>query len=145
MAWIRDRVDPDAPDTAHIVLGIDHSERAGAGERAVSELLGFSMESEEGVFYLLPQDLCYEVTRSGGLVTVELLTMPNVPRGETPSVDAPDDWVKVLSAEIPFPGDGVLPGPPVVLIDHDGVVGPDELVAAIRESGVHIVGPKPDA
>lgn len=136
MAWIRDRVDPDAPEAVHIVLGIDRGERAGAGERAVSQLLGSSMESEEGVFYLLPQDLCYELSRSGGLVTIELLTMPET--------GAPADWVKVLSATIQFSDDAVLPGPPIVVIDHDGVVGLDELVAGIPESGVHIVGPKPD-
>jgi hypothetical protein len=62
-----------------------------------------------------------------------------------PSDDAPIEWITVLSAAIPFPEDAVLPGPPIVLIDHEGVVGLDELVGAIPEAGVHIVGPRPGA
>ena len=172
MAWIRDRVDPDAPDETHIVLGIDCGEQAEIGERVVSLLFNNSMEDEEGVFYLLPYDLCYEATRSGGIVTVELLTTLTaltsqgtlegadreramaaglIPRDARPrdAVDAapgdeaPIEWVTVASATIPFPEDATLPGPPIVVIDHDGVVGLDELVAAIPEVGVHIVGPKP--
>jgi len=173
MAWIRDRVNPDAPDETHIVLGIDCSEQTEIGERVVSLLLNSSMEDDEGVFYLLPYDLCYEVTRSGGVVTVELLTtltvltsrstlegadwgraedaglIPRHTRARdvvaAPNDDAPVEWVAVLSATIPFPADAVLPGPPIVVIDHEGVVGLDELVAAIPEAGVHIVGPKPGA
>jgi hypothetical protein len=68
-----------------------------------------------------------------------------VPSGAVASDDAPVEWVAVLSATIPFPGDAVLPGPPIVVIDHEGVTGLDELVAAIPEAGVHLVGPKPGA
>lgn len=172
MAWIRDQVDPDAPDETHIVLGIDCGEQAEIRERIVALLLNYSMEGEEGVFYLLPHDLCYEATRSDGTVTISLLTtltmltststlkgadwerakavglipqhaQPHDPADAAPDDDAPIEWVTVLSATIPFPDDAVLPGPPIVVIDHEGVVGPDELVAAIPESGVHIVGPKP--
>ena len=144
MAWIRDRVDPDAPDETHIVFGIDCSEQAEAGERAVSLLLGSSMEGDEGVFYLLPQDLCYEATRSGGNVTVDLLTLAATGDAHP---DQPDpaglDWVTVLSATLPFPEDAPLPGPPLVLIDHEGVISLDDLLATVPEAGVHIVGPKP--
>ena len=174
MAWIRDRVNPDAPDETHLVLGIDCSEQTEIGERVVSLLLNSSMEGDEGVFYLLPYDLCYEVTRSGGFVTVGLatpLTMltskgmlegadyeraeaaglipqharPRDAADAGPGDDAAIEWVTVLSATIPFPENAALPGPPIVVIDHEGVVGLDELVAAIPETGLHIVGPKPDA
>jgi hypothetical protein len=175
MAWIRDRVNPDAPDEAHTVVGIDCGERSEIGERVVSQLLNSAMEGDEGVFYLLPHDLCYEVTRSGGVVTVDLLTTLTMLTSKSTldgadreraiaaglishheqsretaddapgDDDAPIEWVTVLSATIPFPEDATLPGPPIVLIDHEGVVGLDELVAAIPETGVHIVGPKPDA
>lgn len=146
MAWIRDQVNPDAPDETHIVVGIDCSERAETGERVVSQLLNSAMEGDEGAFYLLPHDLCYEVTRSGGVVTVDLLTQSRDDAKNSPNDDDdPIAWVTVLSATIPFPEDAALPGPPIVLIDHEGVVGLDELVAAIPENGVHIVGPKPDA
>lgn len=157
MAWIRDRVDPDAPDAMHIVLGIDCGQQAETAEVTVSQLLGFAMEGDEGVFYLLPQDLCYEVTRSGGLVTVDLLTFEQstldsstsdtaaVADPTASSDGAPAEWVRVLSATIPFPENETLPGPPIVLIDHDGVTGLDELLATIPEAGVHIVGPKPRA
>lgn len=180
MAWIRDRVDPDDPEETHIVLGIDCGERNEIGERVVSLLLNSSMEGDEGVFYLLPGDLCYQATRSGGLVTVELLTTLTmltsritldgadreraeaaglIPRHAQPPAaavhaaledgapiadDAPVEWVAVLSAAIPFPEDAALPEPPIVVIDHEGVVGLDELLAAIPESGVHLVGSKPD-
>ena len=144
MAWIRDRVNPDAPDEAHIVVG---SERSEIGERVVSQLLNSAMKSDEGVFYLLPHDLCYEVTRSGGVVTVEMPTQSRDAADDAPEADddAPTEWVTVLSAAIPFPEDATLPGPPVVVIDHEGAVSLDELVAAIPENGVHIIGPKPDA
>jgi hypothetical protein len=162
MAWIRDRVNPDAPDETHIVFGIDCSEQTEIGERVVSLLFNSAMEGDEGVFYLLPYDLCYEVTRSGGVVTVELLTKLTVltakgtlegvdrERAEAAGLiprsdDAASEWVTVLSATIPFPEDAALPGPPIVVIDHEGVVGLDELVASIPEAGVHIVGPKPGA
>ncbi len=174
MAWIRDRIDSDAPDDTHIVVGIDYSELAEIGERVVSRLLNSSMDGDEGVFYVLPYDLCYEVTRSAGVVTVDLLTplttltakgtleaadwerakaaglIPQHARqrdavGAAPNDDALLEWVTVLSATIPFPKDAALPGPPLVVIDHEGVVGLDELLAAIPESGIQIVGPKPDA
>lgn len=174
MAWIRDRVNPDAPDETHIVLGIDCSEQTETGDRVVSLLLNYSMEGDEGVFYLLPSDLCYEATRSGGAVTIELLTTVTVltakgtlgdtdwdrakdagliPQhaqrqtdvGVAPSEDVPIEWVTVLSATIPLPEDAALPGPPIVVIDHEGVVGLDELLAAIPEVGLHIVGSKPAA
>lgn len=137
MAWIRDHVTPGAPEETRIVFGIDRGEQAEPGERAVFDLLGSSMEGEEGVFYLLPGDLCYEVARSGAEVTITLLTAP--------VTETTVEWVAVLSATIPFPEGAELPGPPIVVIDHDGVVGLDELVASIPESGVHIVGPKPGA
>lgn len=174
MAWIRDRINPDSPDETHIVLGIDCSAQAEFGERVVSRLLDYAMEGDEGVFHLLPHDLCCQATRSGGLVTVDLLTtlfkltwkgtldgpeweqakaLGLIPRDARPrSFDdpAPGDgdpitWVTVLSATIPFPEHAELPDPPIVLIDHEGVTGLDELVATIPEAGVHIVGPKPDA
>jgi hypothetical protein len=147
MAWIRDRVNPDAPDETHIVIGVDCSERGEIGERVVSQLLSSAMEGDEGVFYLLPHDLCYEVTRSGGVVTVGLLTQSLDDADDAPDDDddAPIEWVTVLSATIPFPEDAGIPEPPIVVIDHEGVVGLDELVAAIPENGVHIIGPKPDA
>jgi len=145
MGWIRDGVDPDAPEATHIVLGVDCGEQAGSGDRVVSQLLNLSMESDEGVFSLLPHDLCYEASRSVGLVTVELFTTLNALTA-VGVLDADADaseWVKVLSATIPFPEDDALPGPPLVVIDHEGVVGLDELLASIPEAGVHIVGPKP--
>ena len=61
MAWIRDRVNPDAPDETHIVLGIDCSAGAEIGERVVSMLFNSSMEGDDGIFYLLPHDLCYDI------------------------------------------------------------------------------------
>ena len=172
MAWIRDRVNPDAPDETHIVLGIDCSEQTEIGERVVSLLLNYSMEGDEGVFYLLPSDLCYEATRSDGVVTVELLTtvtaltskgtlgatdweqakaaglipqhaQPQTAVGVAPSEDAPIEWATVLSATIPLPEHTALPGPPIVVIDHEGVVSLDELLAAIPEVGLHIVASKP--
>ena len=130
MAWIRDRIDSDAPDDTHIVVGIDYSELAEIGERVVSRLLNSSMDGDEGVFYVLPYDLCYEVTRSAGVVTVDLLTplttltakgtleaadwerakaaglIPQHARqrdavGAAPNDDALLEWVTVLSATIP--------------------------------------------
>jgi hypothetical protein len=174
MAWIRNQVDPEAPDDTHIVIGIDYSEPTEIGDRAVSLLLNSSMEGDEGVFYVLPYDLCYNITRSAGVVTVDLLTplttltakgtldladwdrakaaglIPQHARqretvGAAPNDDAPIEWITVLSATIPFPEDAALPGPPLVLIDHEGVAGLDELLAAIPDSGIQIVGPKPDA
>ena len=174
MAWIRDQVDPDAPDDTHIVVGIDCSEPTEIAERVVSLLLNSSMEGDEGVFYVLPYDLCYEMARTADLVTVNLLTplttltakgtleatdwdrakaaglIPQHARqrdavGAAPTDDTPIEWITVLSATIPFPEDAPLPGPPLVVIDHEGVVGLDELLAAIPESGIQIVGPKPDA
>jgi hypothetical protein len=157
MAWIRDRVDPDAPEATHIVLGIDCGEQAGIGERLVSRLLAYAMEGDEGVFYLLPQDLCYQAARSGELVTVELLSTHAALKGALEPADwepaaalipglrqaADTDWITVLSATIPLPEKAALPGPPIAVIDHDGVTGLDELLAALPESGVHVVGPKP--
>ena len=134
MAWIRDHVDPDAPDAIHIVLGIDCSEQASQGERAVLDLLGRGMEGDEGVFYLLPHDLCCDVARSGESVTVDLLT-----------TGTGADWVKLLTAPIPHPEHAEIPAMPIVLIEHEGVVGLDELLASIPESGLHIIGPKPEA
>jgi hypothetical protein len=139
----------------------------------VSLLLNSSMEGDEGVFYLLPHDLSYQVNRSGGAVTVDLLTTLAaltsnstlqgadweraeaaglVPRrarqpgaADIAPSDAPIEWVMVLSATIPLPEAAALPGPPIVVIDHAEPVGLDELVASIPEAGVHIVGPKPGA
>jgi hypothetical protein len=174
MAWIRDQVDPDAPDDTHIVVGIDCSEPTGIAERVVSLLLNSSMEGDEGVFYVLPYDLCYEMARTAEFVAVNLLTplttltgkgaleaadwerakaagiVPGYARqretlGTAPTDDTPIEWITVLSATIPFPEDDPLPGPPLVVIDHEGVVGLDELLAGIPESGIQIVGPKPDA
>ena len=174
MAWIRDRVNPDFPDETNVVLGIDRSARAEFGERVVSLLLNYGMEGDEGVFHLLPHDLCCQVTRSGGLVTVDLLTtlikltwkttldgaewdkakalglIPHDAQRRSfddpvPGDDDPVTWVTVLSAAIPFPEDAEPPAPPIVLIDHEGVTGFDELLGTIPEAGVHIVGPKPDA
>jgi hypothetical protein len=180
MAWIRDQVNPDAPEETHIVIGIDCSVQATIGDRVVSQLLNSGMEGEEGVFYLLPQDVCYTATRSAGFVTIDLVTTLArlnskgtlvgtdreraeaaglIPRdalarvavgaewdeGAESDEDAAIEWVTVLSATIPFPEDAALPGPPIVLIDHEGVAGLDELVASIPEAGVCIVGSKPEA
>jgi hypothetical protein len=140
MAWIRDRIDPDAPEATHIVLGIDRSGGpAEPGQHAVSLLLARGMESEEGVFYLLPQDLCCEASRSGDVVTVDLLTVPEVSGDDDGSVE----WVRILSAAIPHPETAVLPGMPILLIECEGVVGLDELLESIPEAGLFIVGPKP--
>lgn len=139
MAWIRDEVDPDDPEATHIVLGIDCGEQADAESRVVAQLLGYAMESDEGVFHLLPQDLCYEATRSGDQVTVELFSMSLADGAKGGAAE----WVKVLSATVPFDEDAELPETPLVLIDHEGVVGLDELLETIPEAGVHIVGPRP--
>jgi hypothetical protein len=170
MAWIRDQVDPDAPDDTHIVLGIDRSVDAEIGDRVVGGVLGYGMEGDEGVFHLLPSDLYYEAARSDGVVTVNLFTTVALlasestlkaedferakaaglipqhvsPHGVLDDVPAEVEWVTVLTATIPFPDNAELPGPPIVVIDHEGVVGLDELLATIPEAGVHIVGPKPE-
>ncbi|BCJ66699.1 hypothetical protein [Polymorphospora rubra] len=60
----------------NIVLGIDI--QGGPGERIVSALLGYGHEGEEGVFYLLPDDLLARCERVGDRVSVRLLAWPTV-------------------------------------------------------------------
>ncbi|MEU5720248.1 hypothetical protein ABZ783_00260 [Micromonospora sp. NPDC047738] len=71
--WIA-AVPPAAPDELNIVLGLDT--RGGPDERVACDLFGYGHEGEEGVFYLLPDDLRATVELTCSRLGVRLVTRP---------------------------------------------------------------------
>ncbi|MFJ9430044.1 hypothetical protein ACIRQY_10280 [Streptomyces sp. NPDC101490] len=138
------------------------------GTRLVRRLLDRGHEGEEGVFHLLPEDLCARCERIPGLLAVTLLarrdvlahvllTAPDEERAlpEALPADPQDDNRVVLlrrelaTAFAPAEQDGE--PRPVLLIDHDGgpSSGPGELTALFEagEAGIAVIcaEPFPDA
>lgn len=68
---------PFGPDEAGVLIAIDAA-ADDPGQRLVAALLDRGHEGEEGVFYLLPDDLRARCERNGGRLAVRLLAWPEV-------------------------------------------------------------------
>ncbi|MFB6395258.1 hypothetical protein [Polymorphospora lycopeni] len=155
--WITTVPMEDA-DGLNLVLGVDI--QGGPGERIVSALLGYGHEGEEGVFYLLPDDLLARCERVGDRVSVRLLAWPTViertlrsrddelaaTAAGLPPDEIGDGRVTLLHREIRTDTDfivGVGPDdmPPVLIIDHVGPATLPELFASFEdgEAGIAVV------
>ncbi|MFE2044027.1 hypothetical protein ACFXAZ_24475 [Streptomyces sp. NPDC059477] len=60
------------PDSREVILDLDHTS-TDPGERMACRLLNRGHEGEEGVFYLLPEDLSARYERSGDRLAVTVL------------------------------------------------------------------------
>ncbi|MET8830489.1 hypothetical protein ABZX40_34290 [Streptomyces sp. NPDC004610] len=155
------------PDTPEVFLGLDHTS-ADPGERLVCGLLGRGHEGEEGVFYLLPEDLSARYERTGDRLSVTLVSHRAVlareaddpeggdpeagdPEGDALPVDPRDPDYRVLLRRetvtdlVPPKTDGTDGGEPrpLLLLDHTGgPVTPAELIARFErgEGGITVVG-----
>ncbi|MEU9338553.1 hypothetical protein AB0D49_36295 [Streptomyces sp. NPDC048290] len=147
------------PDGREVFLGLDHTSAAPA-ERMVCALLDRGHEGEEGVFYLLPEDLSARYERTGDRLSVTLLAHRSVlahalrdPDGDLtaraaalPPDDRDPERAVLLRREtvtdlVPRSEDGE--HRPVLLLDHvGGAVTPAELIARFErgESGVAVIG-----
>lgn len=146
------------PDTREVVLDLDRTS-ADPAERMVCVLLNRGHEGEEGVFYLLPEDLSARYERTGDRLRVSLLAHRDVLAEDLtsyrddlrahldglPRDPFDDDRVVLVSRAavtdfVPAERDGFQQ--PVVLIDHTGgPAGLTELVALFekQEAGVIVV------
>ncbi|GAA1286783.1 hypothetical protein GCM10009634_35640 [Saccharothrix xinjiangensis] len=135
---------PALDDEEHVVIGNHHS-ADDAGRRVVGALGGLGYEGDEGVYHLLAFDLWARCERVGDRLSVLLLTSPGVLddmvrtcperlreavaslRG-TPPVDG---GVPLLRREITTDFDPATApgGDQVVVLDHDGVATPTDLLA----------------
>ncbi|MFE3069923.1 hypothetical protein [Streptomyces sp. NPDC059247] len=139
------------PAGREVLLGLG-PDAADPGTRLVRRLLDRGHEGEEGVFYLLPEDLCARYERTPGLLAVTLLArrddlahvLPAAPEEERALPDAlpadprDDNRVILLRRELatsfaPAERDGE--PQPVLLIDHTAGpdAGPGELTALFEE------------
>ncbi|MFC8719217.1 hypothetical protein [Kitasatospora sp. NPDC057198] len=155
--WIT-AVPPFGPEETGVLLAVDTTS-ADPGEQAVSALLGYGHEGEEGVFHLLPSDLSARCTRTPGRLAVTLFTSRAVLTrhfAEHPALLAhftgDDEWVpllrRALATDSAGPDSGPDSGPDgepraVLLIDHPGpAASPAELIAAFDagEAGIAVLG-----
>ncbi|MFJ6655688.1 hypothetical protein ACIQNG_04895 [Streptomyces sp. NPDC091377] len=91
------------PDFEEVILALDHAS-TDPGERMVSVLLNRGHEGEEGVFYLLQEDLAARYERTGGQLAVSVLARRDL---LTRDLDAhPEDLRERLLALPPDPVDG---------------------------------------
>ncbi|WP_208817498.1 hypothetical protein [Micromonospora echinofusca] len=145
--WIT-AVPPFGDDDVGVLLGIDIQSDA-PGQRLVSRLLNRGHEGEEGVFYLLADDLCARYERTDDRLAVSLLAWPEVVNAE--SADG-DDAVRRAVDELPrevgggrivllrreivtdfVPEHGPDGSQPVLLVDHAGPAPLAALFAAFAE------------
>ncbi|MEU9345382.1 hypothetical protein AB0D74_29680 [Streptomyces sp. NPDC048278] len=150
------------PDTREVVLDLDQTSGDSA-ERMARMLLNRGHEGEEGVFYLLPEDLAARYERTGNRLAVSLLARRDVLAQELaahpaalrahldrlPRDPLDDGRVVLVRREtvtdfVPAERDGFQQ--PVLLIDHsvghsDGPVALPELVSLFerQEAGVVVV------
>ncbi|MFJ5881994.1 hypothetical protein [Kitasatospora cineracea] len=141
--WIT-AVPPFGTEDVGVLLSVDTAS-ADPGERAVNALLGYGHEGEEGVFYLLPDDLAARYTRTGDRLAVTLVTARAVLTrhyAEQPALLAEfpgdDEWVPLLRRELttdftPAEHDGEPQA--VLLIDHTGPAASLDALLAGFEAG----------
>ncbi|MEV7286321.1 hypothetical protein AB0O01_17395 [Streptomyces sp. NPDC093252] len=146
------------PDTPEVFLGLDHTS-ADPGERLVCGLLDRGHEGEEGVFYLLPEDLSARYERTGDRLSVTLVShravLARAAAEPGPDPDADPDTLPVDPRDPDFRvllrretavtdhDHGPDPTRPVLLLDHTGgPVTPAELIACFErgEGGITVVG-----
>ncbi|MET8976930.1 hypothetical protein ABZX85_15050 [Streptomyces sp. NPDC004539] len=146
------------PDDVGVVLGVDAGS-AEPAERMTGVLLNRGHEGEEGVFYLLPFDLCARYERAGDRLAVSVLALRETLAGDLadhpgalhthlaglPSDPADADRVVLLRREIvtdfvpPERGGEKMP---VLLLHHEGTATSlTELLAqsARGEAGIAVL------
>ncbi|MEH1015918.1 hypothetical protein V6U90_22755 [Micromonospora sp. CPCC 206060] len=144
--WIT-AVPPFGEDDVGVLVGID-IRSDDPGQRLVAVLMNRGHEGEEGVFYLLPDDLSARYERTGDRLAVRLLARPEVVDQDLAGRDdalrgavaglprEADGWISLLRREIEtdfVPDAGPDGRQPVLLIDHAGPAPLAELFAAFAQ------------
>lgn len=155
--WIT-AVPPLEPEERSVLIGLD-IQSEDPGVRMVSALLDRGHEGEEGVFYLLPDDLWARYERVGSRLSVRLLAWPELIAQEAAGRDDAfraavagldqgelvDGRVTLLRREVEtdfLAGGKPAEMPAVLLIDHAGPATLPELLAAVAdgEAGIAVIG-----